>query len=357
MNVRVVLKNSRFQNFTKLLLIFFMATGIRESFASKKRILNTAQTLKVERGKLKRIVKKITLLEKKLERSNQKVLKVNRRKQKLEGNLFVLRKELLGSMTELAEGKKQLNQLIRSVAVNTIGEEDAGAVIATKILKDQLVKDLNKYKLSIEETKRQQTRLKKIEQNIALYNSREKMLLEAIEGLESSKRQQAKTYVKVKKWINKAKSKIQVLKLKNGKRKVASNLKKLIGIFDPPIESFISMDYRKKGVTFLFNENQPITAGRKGTVIHSGTLSTYGNVIMIDHKNDIISLCLGDFKPRVKKGEIVSKGQVLGHGEVRSPGKSSKVYFEVRKKNKAQETIHLLNERILASAVKTSRKS
>ncbi len=87
-------------------------------------------------------------------------------------------------------------------------------------------------------------------------------------------------------------------------------------------------------------------ASRAGKVIHSGALSTYGNVLMIDHGKDTISVCLGDFKARVPKGKRVKSGDVIGY-TLKPTRKDSKLYFEVRVKDKAQATIHLLDEKSL----------
>ena len=91
----------------------------------------------------------------------------------------------------------------------------------------------------------------------------------------------------------------------------------------------------------IFRKSQPVYTTKPGKVIYSGTLSTFGNVVVIDHGKEMRSVILGDFKVDVKKGAKVQIGQVLGYARLRS-GEEGKVYFEVRKKNKVYKTINLI---------------
>ncbi|MCR9203398.1 MAG: peptidoglycan DD-metalloendopeptidase family protein [Halobacteriovoraceae bacterium] len=340
-----------------IVALIFSFLLLAPSFGAKKSSLSPRKTLKEERIKLKRITNKISSIEKQLESSNQKVLKLGKVKQRLEGNLFTLKKELLESMASLTTGKQQLKGLLNSIAVNTVEEEGPGSILATKILKDELKKRLAGYNRDIKATKLQQDRLSKVEQDFKFYETKEQMLLEAIANLEELKRQEAQSYIQVRNTVQETRKKLQSIKLKKKKNKKSISLRSQLGVFDLPLENYTSIDYKKKGVTFLFNERQPVRASRKGKVIHSGALSTFGNVVMIDHGKDVISLCLGDFKPQLKKGQFVKEGQILGYVHQPRSQKPGKVYFEVRKKNKAQETIHLLDEGALASANTRSGKS
>lgn len=337
------------------LLIFSLSLqpvlgAIKETSAVKK-------SLREEEGKLKKISQQITNIEKELEDSNQQVLKLGKMKQRLEGNLFTLKKELLTSMANLSAGKKQLKNLLASIAVNTVEGDDPGSLLATRILKEELTKRLLDYNKNIERTTKQQERLSKVEQDFKFYETKEQMLLDAIANLEEMKRNQAESYIQAKNKVIENKKKLQNIRVKTVKNEKGSELRKLLGVFDLPLESYTSIDFRKKGVTFLFNERQPVRATRDGKLIHAGALSTFGNVVMVDHGNEVISVSLGDFKPQLKKGDYVKAGDVLGYVYPPKTQKPGKVYFEVRKKNKAQETIHLLNEDALASAGTKGTKS
>lgn len=317
------------------------------SFGAVNKTNSLRKNLKQEKQKLGKITKAIEGIEKKLEHSNQRVLKMSASKRKLEEAIFSLKKELLTSLSNLNLGKQEIRHLLTSIAVNTF-EDDEGpaAILSRKILVKELKKRLKNYNVQINVTKGYQERLSNIETDIKLYETKEKMLLETIAHLEETKRLEAQNYIQTKKRYQESLQEWQKVKVAKTKKRAGSGLRKKLGVFSIPLEKHTSMDFRKKGVTFLFNESQPVRATRQGKVVHIGSLSTYGNVIMLDHGKETFSVCLGDFKPRLKKGDVVEKGQVLGY----TPDKSGKLYFEVRNRDKAQETIHLLDidERSLA---------
>src|SRR5690606_22476463 len=81
----------------------------------------------------------------------------------------------------------------------------------------------------------------------------------------------------------------------------------------------------------------------EGTVVYVGGLSTYGNVVMIDHGNDTRTVVLGPFTPATEKGRKVRAGDKIG-----SMASAGRLYFEVRKQNVAQDTLPLVDKGALA---------
>ena len=67
--------------------------------------------------------------------------------------------------------------------------------------------------------------------------------------------------------------------------------------------------------------------------------------MMIDHGNQTRSVLLGHFLPKLKKGQAVRQGQILGY--TRGRELVEKLYFEVRKKNLAQNTVVLMDKQFL----------
>ncbi len=343
----------------KLILSVFIALLISPcSFAAKNSDRLIKRSLHQEKSKLDRITKDIAQVERKLEKLNKKVIRLGSSKNSLEKSLYELKKKLLVSMANLNKGKKEVTGLLTSMAVNSMGENKGPAqIMAEKILLKELKSRLSRYNKQIKQTKIQQDRLSSLEQDFKLYESKERMLLETIANLEESKRTQAEKYIQTKNDYQKVLKKWEGLKVKRTKNKKGAELRKSLGVFLPPLENHTSMDFRKKGVTFLFNGKQPVMSPRAGKVIHKGQLSTYGNVVMIDHGQETISVCLGDFDPKITKGASVKKGQVLGYTQAKKRGTPGKLYFEVRKKDKAQATIHLLDDKALARAATLKQNS
>ena len=79
-------------------------------------------------------------------------------------------------------------------------------------------------------------------------------------------------------------------------------------------------------------EISPIKAPSSGKVVYTGELASYGNIIMIDHGQDVRSVIFGDMKIKANKGDLVEKSQILGY-TMADPGIEKSLYYEIRKKN------------------------
>ncbi len=124
----------------------------------------------------------------------------------------------------------------------------------------------------------------------------------------------------------------------------------------PPIGTYNTIEYQKKGVTFNFQGKSEVRATRAGKIVYTGALANYGNVLMIDHGNDTRTVLLGQFDIAVKNGEQVKETQIVGYTQPESNSLGNgrgngRIYFEVRKNNLAQNTYMLLDKK---SLVKTS---
>ncbi len=338
------------ENYTTLL--FILMTSLIISFnsdAAKGGSTKVRHNLKAEKAKLSIIAKKMAKVEKELESSNKSFLKLGKSKLTIEQSIYSLKKSLLASMSNLSGHKNELKKLLRTVTVNTLdGPDSPQQMLAKKILMVNLKKRMRDYKKQMVKTRATQDKLLVVEAKLKDYLTKEELLLDSISQLELSKTKQSNRYVLVKNRYEDYLKKWQRVKVKKSRHKGGGKLRSTLGTFRAPIKEHKALDFRKKGVTFLFSKRQPVLASRSGKVIHSGSLSTYGNVLMLDHGKDTISVCLGDFRAQVAKGKRVKAGDVIGY-TFKPKRKDSKIYFEVRIKDKAQETIHLLDEKVLVA--------
>ncbi len=85
-----------------------------------------------------------------------------------------------------------------------------------------------------------------------------------------------------------------------------------------------------------------VYAAAPGTVVFSGWIRAYGQVVKIEHANGFITLYAHNQKNLVEVGEDVEAGQVIAtvgrSGHVTGPH----VHFEVRRDGKAYDPLHLL---------------
>ena len=93
----------------------------------------------------------------------------------------------------------------------------------------------------------------------------------------------------------------------------------------------------KHGVQISAQLGDPVIAIAKGKVIYSGNaISSYGNLILVQHDNDIISVYGNNYTNYANEGDNVVKGQLIAAvGE--SDSNTAKLYFEVRYKGKPED--------------------
>ena len=75
--------------------------------------------------------------------------------------------------------------------------------------------------------------------------------------------------------------------------------------------------------------NAPVEAANSGKVIFAGFLGIYGNTVIIDHGYGLMSLYghLAEFK--VKKGDIVKKGQIIGYTDTTGLAFGDHLHYEM----------------------------
>ena len=97
-----------------------------------------------------------------------------------------------------------------------------------------------------------------------------------------------------------------------------------------------------EGVDFSAAVGTPIVAAAGGVVVYSDYHPEYGNMIDVDHGNDLVSRYAHASKRLVKKGQVVVRGQKIA--EVGSTGRSTgpHLHFEVRHKGLAQNPSRFL---------------
>lgn len=110
--------------------------------------------------------------------------------------------------------------------------------------------------------------------------------------------------------------------------------------FDP----FTGQNAMHEGIDFMVPEGTPIKASAGGVVAYASTHPQYGNMVEIDHGNDIVTRYAHASRLLVKVGQVVRRGEKIA--EVGSTGRSTgnHLHFEVRYKGMAQNPARFLKK-------------
>ncbi len=99
-----------------------------------------------------------------------------------------------------------------------------------------------------------------------------------------------------------------------------------------------------EGVDYVVPLGTPIHAAASGVVVYAGLHPDFGNLVEIDHGNDILTRYAHASKLIVKLGQVVKRGQLISL--VGSTGRSTgnHLHFEVRFKGLAQNPVRFLQD-------------
>jgi murein hydrolase activator len=101
----------------------------------------------------------------------------------------------------------------------------------------------------------------------------------------------------------------------------------------------------RNGVDIEAGEGTAVEAVLPGNVVYSGWFKGYGNIIIVDHGNELFTLYAHVSEIHVKEGDDVRQGQRIGAvGETGSLA-GSRLYFEVRYRGKPQDPEQWLRPR------------
>ncbi|HTO42604.1 MAG TPA: M23 family metallopeptidase [Burkholderiales bacterium] len=108
------------------------------------------------------------------------------------------------------------------------------------------------------------------------------------------------------------------------------------------IDPFTGLNAFHEGVDFMAEEGTPVLAAAGGVVIFAGVHPQYGNMIEIDHGNDLVTRYAHTSKLLVKVGDVVLRGGRIA--EVGNTGRSTgaHLHFEVRHRGVAQNPARFL---------------
>jgi len=114
-----------------------------------------------------------------------------------------------------------------------------------------------------------------------------------------------------------------------------------------PVEGKIICTYGElgnKGIDILISPSSSVKAAKDGKVVFVGTTTKYGETIIIEHENEMFSVYGHDLIARVKQGQFVKKGSIIG--EMKNSSQARRyLHFEIRYKNNPVNPLNLLEKK------------
>ena len=110
------------------------------------------------------------------------------------------------------------------------------------------------------------------------------------------------------------------------------------------IDPFTGANAMHEGVDYVVPEGTIIRASAGGVVAYADRHPQYGNMVEVDHGNDIVTRYAHASQLLVKVGQVVRRGEKIA--EVGSTGRSTgnHLHFEVRYKGVAQNPVRFLQK-------------
>ncbi|RPD37484.1 M23 family metallopeptidase [Candidatus Liberibacter solanacearum] len=127
--------------------------------------------------------------------------------------------------------------------------------------------------------------------------------------------------------------------------KVKNNQNKSEGYLWPVKGNIVNFVKNNNGIDVLVPPNTPIRAAKDGIVIYVGNdLIELGDMILIRHDNEMVTVYSHINTPYVQKGQKVSRGHTIGISRISDDKKISKVHFELRQNAIAVDPIAFLEK-------------
>lgn len=333
-------------NFMKLILVLSLFMSVNSNAAIRKKPqdeLSRYRTEVLEMGA------RLSSLEKEIGSKNNLYLSSLEQIKQFESDIKLYRDELQRKKKEVNKAQVENKRILQSYLLES--ENDTTEPWQRKVHLELLKQGQNKLRTKETELIGFETKVAEFDEKLSTLRKNEEELAQVIKELEARKKVVMETYLAKVETKKKIESKVQSQKIH---QKLAVVKKQLSDapvvasrpdrMFYRPVDDYLSFTPSSKGVTFKYQATQPVKAVGEGKVVFAGDLAAYGQVVLIDHGNDLRTVLLGKMNIRVKKNDSVRAGEILAY-TVNDSKEAQNLYFEVRKKNTAQNTILWLDQK------------
>ncbi len=317
--------------------------------------LNASAAIKVRedglvraRSEVMELGARLSSLEKEIGSKNNLYISSIEQIRQFEGDIKLYRDKLTELHLQVREAQSENKKIFKSYLIES---ENEGTEDWQKKVHLELIKQAqNKLKSRESELISFENKVTEFDGKLITLKTNEEELAKVIQELEARKKVAMELYLSKVQNKKLAESKVQKQKLTQKIAEVKKTFsqtpvveKRPDRFFRNPVSDFSTYTASAKGVTFKYNSIQPVKAVGGGKVVFAGDLASYGQVVLIDHGSDLRTVLLGKMDIKVKKNDTVKDGEILAYTQNDSK-EDQNLYFEVRKKNTAQNTILWLDQ-------------
>lgn len=275
-------------------------------------------------------------MEQELNKKQNLYLQQLQRVKELDGEVEKLSLQLENDRKFLEKRRKELQKLWKNYLPETSDEDSLENYYLQQLLSKTIKNYLYQIQKWTKENGEKQQELNQLKTQLFEYTTSTEEMEKILLDLENARKELMLSYQQQMK-------KNDVVNTE--KRGILSTSSPLPFSITFPLLNYQSLEQGKKGITFHFSlDHTPLLSTGDGEVVYVGELSTYGKVIMIDHGQDLRSILLGHFLPKVEKNRKVKAGELLGY-TVKGERKTGQIYLELRKKNQVQNIGQLITKK------------
>ena len=283
---------------------------------------------------IKQIGDNLTSIDTNLSKKNNKYIMLEKRKRSLEFELNQLIQTESDNKKKIINLSKKNNLVLKKIILNKLSMNTAAGLVNKKVLEDLYDKqNISALKIKSESDEINR-KIASTRQTLYEYDDVQKEIVQILSNLEDKRQDLSQQFAQAEK---EEKSLLQKIK-----DKLLSTTSKFI----LPIEKSKISKKSSESLMFKAGINDVIRSPKDGVVAYVGSLSIFGNVVIVNHDDKYDSVIYGDLKNRVTTGQKVKQGDVLAHVEGKNDGT---IEFDIRKNSVSQKIDSFFDNKFIAS--------
>jgi murein DD-endopeptidase MepM/ murein hydrolase activator NlpD len=146
-------------------------------------------------------------------------------------------------------------------------------------------------------------------------------------------------------------SKLKEIRVAPESRSTEPSVQAFTGVLAWPVNGKVVSEFgvrngtQHNGIGIQAAEGTPIKAAADGKVGHVGKIAGYGNVVLIEHPDRLVTVYAHLKEINLKQGDPVNRGQIIGSVGASGRAAEPSLYFEVRLRSKPRNPLFFLDRR------------